>query len=96
MDDEQAEREARHYVAALRGFYIHLFIFIAVMATLLAVNVMTAPPWWVQWPAIGWGIGVIGHAIAVFRPVSVLGSEWQERKVRERLAQKRTAAQRSP
>lgn len=47
---------------ATRGFYIHLIVYVAVMTLLVVINALTPGPWWVQWPLIGWGIGILGHA----------------------------------
>jgi hypothetical protein len=77
--------EARRYVAALRGFYIHAVVFALVMGVLLAINAVSKSDWWVHWALIGWGIGLIGHAIGVFAPVSLFGRSWEERKIRERM-----------
>ena len=79
---------AKQHVAAVRGFYIHVFIFACVNAGLLAINVLTKTEWWFYWPLLGWGIGVIGHAIAVFMPIGVMGKDWQERRIQHELAKR--------
>lgn len=56
---EQAIRRAR------RGFYIHLFVYLAVITGLVVINYLTGGPWWVQWPLIGWGIGILFHGYTV-------------------------------
>ena len=74
---------AQRKVAAIKGFYIHLCVFVLVMALLLAINAATGPQWWVQWPLLGWGIGIVAHAATVFgRSVSVV-SNWETRKIAE-------------
>ena len=45
--------------------------------------------WWAQWPVLGWGAGVAGHAFFVFSTVSILGREWEERKIKEHLERER-------
>jgi fatty acid desaturase len=82
-EDDPKLLAARRQVAAIKGFYIHLFIYACVMAGLLVINLLTRPPWWMHWPLMGWGIGVIGHAIAVYAPIKMLGTEWEERKIKE-------------
>jgi len=47
--------------SAARGLQIHAFVFVAVVALNLVINVMTGPPWWVQWVIFPWGIGLIAH-----------------------------------
>jgi hypothetical protein len=88
MDDDQDYLRAKRRVKAIKGLYIHALIFALVMAFLLAVNVMTASPWWVQWPLIGWGIAVIADAIAVFGLAGWLGADWEEKKISELMARK--------
>jgi hypothetical protein len=50
----------------LLGFYIHLAAFVAVMALLLVINALHGGPWWVRWPLLGWGTGLLAHGIATF------------------------------
>ena len=50
------------------GFRTHLTIYIAVNAGLALLNLVSAPAHvWFQWPLIGWGIGLLGHAFLVSR-----------------------------
>ena len=52
---------------AVKGFYIHFIVFVCVMTGLLALNFMNHNVWWVQWPLLGWGLGVLGHAYLAFK-----------------------------
>jgi fatty acid desaturase len=79
---------ARRRVQAMTGFYVHLAVFAAVMLLLLAINAATGPAWWVQWPALGWGIGLAAHGLAVFGRAPAAIKSWQERKIDE-IAQRR-------
>ena len=88
QDQQQDYRAARRRVRLLRSFYIHLIVFCGVMTLLLVINLATSPVWWVQWPFIGWGIGLTAHAISVFGLGGWLGPEWEERKIRELMAKK--------
>jgi hypothetical protein len=48
------------------GFFIHLAVFVAVNALLVAINLMTSPEHlWFQWPLIGWGLGIFLHAALI-------------------------------
>jgi 2TM domain len=50
-----------------RGFYIHLTTYILVNALLVGINLAITPDrLWVKWPLMGWGIGIVAHAAAVF------------------------------
>ncbi len=85
MSNEKTLIEAKRHVAALKGFYIHLIVFLCVSAGLIAVNMATKTDWWAQWPLLGWGVGVLGHAVGVFSPVSLFGKDWEERKIKQHM-----------
>jgi len=74
---------ARRQVRAMTGFYAHLAVFIAVMLLLLAIDAATGPAWWVHWPALGWGIGLAAHGLAVFGRAPRAIKSWQDRKIEE-------------
>ncbi|MGC4893653.1 DUF1707 domain-containing protein [Micromonospora sp. DT31] len=64
------ERRARISRAALLGVRIHVGVYLAVsafMVVLWLVIGMTAGAWypWPIWPILGWGVGVLGHAVPV-------------------------------
>lgn len=82
-----AERDARRQVFALRNFYRHLAVFVAVNAVLAATNLLVSParPWF-HWPLLGWGVWLALHAFGTFARGRWLGAEWEERKMRELLA----------
>lgn len=48
-----------------RAFMIHLGVFCLTMCVLLALNLTDHHTWWVQWPFIGWGVGLFLHGLAV-------------------------------
>jgi hypothetical protein len=70
-------------VAALKGFYVHLFVFALVLAALALVNAAVGGPWWVQWVLLGWGIGILAHGFTVFGQSSRAIADWEERKLKE-------------
>ena len=50
------------------GFRTHLIIYAAVNGGLALINLVSAPTHvWFQWPLIGWGIGLLGHAFLISR-----------------------------
>ncbi len=50
-----------------RGFTVHLFAYVAVIALLFVVNLVATPhSWWFYWVALGWGAGIVANAWAVF------------------------------
>jgi hypothetical protein len=85
---ERRERAVRR-VAALRGFYTHLAVYLVVNIGLFIVDVLTGPDWWVQWVAFGWGIGIVAHALAVFGRASRFVTEWEDRKIKQLMAEQR-------
>jgi 2TM domain len=89
--DAKLER-AKKQVAAIKGFYIHFFVFVVVMAGLfllnLALKYWAGSPWWVQWPFFAWGVGIGAHALAVFGHTSKWVADWEERKIRQLMEEK--------
>lgn len=81
--DGASRARAQRRLAALKAFYIHLFVFAMVLAGLFIVNVATGGPWWVLWVLLGWGIGVGAHAVTVFGRSSKVIADWEERKLRQ-------------
>ncbi len=79
---------ARRRVAALKGFYIHLFVFAMVVAGLIVINLAAGGPWWVLWVLLGWGIGILAHAVTVFGRTSQAIADWEERKLRQFMAER--------
>lgn len=75
-----AYRKASRRVKDLKEFYGNLTSYGIVISFLAILNLMTAPGYlWFLWPALGWGIGIVFHAISVFG----IGKSWEERKIRE-------------
>ena len=67
MEDQDQLAEATKAVNAKIGFYIHLVVYALVNAGLIAINLSTSTEHlWFKWPLLGWGIGVLFHALAVF------------------------------
>ncbi|HXF63945.1 MAG TPA: 2TM domain-containing protein [Caldilineaceae bacterium] len=86
MNDEERYERARRRVQAIKGFYIHLLVYLFVNAGLLLINLLTSPgDWWFYWPLLGWGIGLAAHALAVFGAGGWFGEEWEEREIRKLL-----------
>jgi two-component system LytT family sensor kinase len=88
MDEDPAYVAARRKVKSIKGFYLHVSIFALVVTFLFLVNLMSGGPWWVQWVILGWGIGIAAHAMAVFGLAGWLGSDWEEKKIKELMDRK--------
>ena len=67
MENQEAYQRAKKRAEAKLGFYIHLAVYIAVNILLIIINLSTSTQYfWFKWPLIGWGIGVLFHALSVF------------------------------
>lgn len=82
MTEAQKIARAERRVRAMTGFYIHLAVFVVVMALLFVLN-FTDKEWWVQWPLLGWGAGILGHWWGVFGQGSDRLARWQLKKIYE-------------
>ena len=82
--EQNAYRKAAKKMEDIKGFYGNLISYLIVIGGLAVLNLATYPKYlWFLYPAIGWGIGVIIHAMAVYNLVPFLGKDWEERKIRE-------------
>jgi transcriptional regulator with XRE-family HTH domain len=83
------EQLAFNQVRKLKGFYVHLARYVAVVLLLTAINVFTSPNrWWVQWVILGWGVGVVLHGLSVSTRFSTMGAQWEKQQVEKRLGRK--------
>jgi hypothetical protein len=86
METEDRDRyeRAKKRVEEIKGFYVHLTVYLLVNAGLLILNLLTSPgEYWFRWPLFGWGIGLVVHGLSVFAFGRFLGPQWEERKIRE-------------
>jgi hypothetical protein len=88
MENDPEYLKAKRRVHELKGFYTHLLVFVLTMVFLLCINIATKSEWWVQWPFLGWGLGVLAHAFYVFGLIGWLGPDWEERKIQALMAKK--------
>jgi len=85
---ENARKQARRTVRRLKGFYIHLGVYVLINAMLVLINLTMSPNvLWFYWPLGGWGIGLAAHALSVYVFGSMFGSDWEERKINELINQ---------
>ena len=84
MNEEEKYRRAKERVEEIKGFYIHLFMYIIVNSGLFLINLIFARNhWWFYWPLLGWGIGIVAHALTVFGLGGFLGKEWEDRQIKK-------------
>jgi transcriptional regulator with XRE-family HTH domain len=83
---EAQELLAMQHVRKLRKFYVHLMQYVLVISGLTIFNLISSPRHlWFFWPAFGWGIGIVAHALSTFELVPFFGAEWEKREVEKRL-----------
>ena len=60
-------KEAIFTDSRVRGFFLHLFVYLAVNALLIVVNLLYTPDYyWFLFPLIGWGLLLLAHAYVAF------------------------------
>lgn len=81
---------AKKRVAEIKGWYANLISFVLVISFLAFINLKYSPNHlWFFWPMLGWGIGVVFHAIGVFKIVPFFGKDWEEKKIQEFMNQEK-------
>ncbi|REC64460.1 histidine kinase [Chryseobacterium pennae] len=82
-------QKAKRYVEKLRGFYAHLFVYIAVNAMIVFYNYDQLKPGesYFQFKNFFtftfWGIGLVTHAAVVFLSKNSYLHTWEEKKIRQ-------------
>jgi hypothetical protein len=85
MTDEPRQWAIRR-IQAKRLFWVHLAVYFAVNAALIAIWAMTsAEHFWPVWPMLGWGLGVAAHAASVFIGPPEISEASIERELQSRL-----------
>ena len=68
--DYKKERARRNKMERRKKrFHRHLLSYLIVIGGLMGINIMTPGPWWFQWPALGWGIGLAFNFKAAYFPL---------------------------
>ncbi|NKI32733.1 2TM domain-containing protein [Croceivirga thetidis] len=76
-------KKAKERVECIKGFYTHAMVYAIVISVLAYLNYVTTGFLWIVFPALGWGIGLLGHGMQAFGYMPFLGKDWEERKIRE-------------
>jgi sensor histidine kinase YesM len=88
--ESAAYERAWRQVKAMRGFYKHAAIYFVVIAGLCAINLLKSPTkLWFLFPAAGWGVGLVLHALSVWGRAFWLGREWEEKKIAQIMAREK-------
>ena len=92
MEEQEKYARARKRVEEIKGFYTHLVVYILVNLALFVINLVTGEgQYWFFLPLIGWGIGIVAHAVSVFGQAWFWGADWEERKIKEIMDKDRQA-----
>jgi 2TM domain len=83
MPDKISEARAAKQYAAIRGFYIHCFIFVLVSLLLVLINVLSGDKMWAHWAIGGWGIGVLAHAYGAFVKTPKSLADWEAKALQQ-------------
>lgn len=87
--DDIRYKEAERRVKKIKSFYVFAFVYFTVNIFILFLNYKELKPGETIWNLkyfslpIFWGIGLIGYAINVFVPGVILGSNWEEKKIKK-------------
>jgi len=78
--------QAKERMEDITAFYVHLAAFVTFMLVMLQLDILDGddligPLDWVFWPFLGWGIGLLGHAWAVYGYTPRVIADWQDRKI---------------
>ena len=70
MEEFEKERIRKKRLLRRKArFHRHLWSYVIVIGALLIMNILTPGPWWFQWPALGWGIGLAFNFKAAYFPL---------------------------
>jgi len=87
--EEQKYLRAKKKIKSIKGFYVHLTVYLLVNAFLLIARALSGGGWEVFWEfnsystILFWGIGLAFHAFGVFGMDFILGKSWEDRKIKE-------------
>ncbi|MFV8363412.1 histidine kinase [Flavobacterium sp. ZT3P35] len=79
-NENNAYYKAKKRVEELKGFYGNLISYCCIIPFLIFINLKFSPHFqWFWFSAVGWGFGLIMHALKVYG----YSSKWEERKIQE-------------
>lgn len=87
--DDIRYQEALKRVKKIKGFYIHLFVYIVINIMIIISNIqnLEVGESYLKkenfFTAFFWGIGLLGHALSTFMPSWIMGKNWEEKKIQE-------------
>jgi 2TM domain len=90
-NEDLAKLRARKKLKKLKGFYINLICYCIFIPFIIYINLRYSPEYHWFWYSIGgWGISILFNAWSVFGPELFLGSDWEDRKIKELMDKDKT------
>lgn len=91
--NEYSYKAAQKKVKQIKGFYVHLTVFIFINAGIFILN--TQDTGFIDGLSelsnystlFFWGIGLVAHWASVFGPNIIFGKSWEEKKIKELMDQ---------
>ncbi|MGB5982397.1 MAG: 2TM domain-containing protein [Nonlabens sp.] len=90
---QQRFTKAKDRVEELRAFYQHFLLYIVINMGIAVFN-FYIDQWrtpWFLFALGGWGIGLMGHAIATFDLNPLTNKDWEQRKIQEMLKKEKNS-----
>ncbi|HLO73514.1 MAG TPA: 2TM domain-containing protein [Flavobacterium sp.] len=87
--EEAAYYEAAKRVKKIKGFYTHAIVYLVINLMIVVINIqnLNEGESYFQYKnfitAFFWGIGLLAHGLSTFMPQWILGTDWEERKIKE-------------
>lgn len=97
--EQQKYIRAKKKVKSVKGFYVHLVVYVLVNLFLLISQAISDQDWGVlgEWQTYNtvffWGIGIVFHAFNVFGLDFILGKSWEDKKIKELMDKDKTNLQ---
>lgn len=95
FEEQKKLERVRKKVKSIKGFYKHLIVYILVNAFLFTISYTNLKPTehFISFDtfrtAFFWGLGLAFHAFGVFGTDIFLGTEWEDRKIKEMMEKDR-------
>ena len=100
MKNDEKLKRAKKRVEQLKGFHIHLVVYIAINLLIALGNVVAHASqgenlfhWSMLATPFFWGIGLAVHALNVYGPDFLFGKKWEERQIAKYMEQDRRDAE---
>ncbi|PKP20191.1 MAG: histidine kinase [Bacteroidetes bacterium HGW-Bacteroidetes-21] len=84
MEDIEKYKKAKERIGEIKSFYVHLITYTIVNVAMVIYNLIVTPQvLWFVWPMMGWGIGILVHALSVFLKGRLFSKDWEDKKIKE-------------